>query len=253
MKRFVTVMIYVVLVAILLLASTRESSVTITTPERDAARLEAMVSTIRSEADLRDVEHLARQYELAYEHSINGATARHFKSLVEPILIEAGERRDAIRAEEDHLNTTRATFNNALCDLDRAWSMELGDAAATRSLIAANKSAIAEHEFNIEAMSTRKEELALAIVEAGYPEDMLTELGNIEVQIEAVRTQIAAIEHENEIIELAYRLQRSEELQPENVELQSENVELQPESEELNSGVNVIIEPIEENIYEEAF
>ena len=86
----------------------------------------------------------------------------------------------------------------------------------------------------------------MAIVEAGYPEDMLTELGNIEVQIEAVRTQIAAIEHENEIIELAYRLQRGEELQP-------ENVELQPESEELNSGVNVIIEPIEENIYEEAF
>ena len=153
MKRFVTVMIYVVLVAILLLASTRESRVTITTPERDAARLEAMVSTIRSEADLRDVEHLARQYELAYEHSINGATARYFKSLVEPILIEAGERRDAIRAEEDYLNTTRATFNNALCDLDRAWSMELGDAAATRSLIAANKMDAPEAAENLRRLS----------------------------------------------------------------------------------------------------
>ena len=55
-RKVLTILAYTILVVVVLLASTCEGSVDITTPERDAQRLEMMARTVRTEAELRDVD-----------------------------------------------------------------------------------------------------------------------------------------------------------------------------------------------------
>lgn len=215
MKKFVTILAYTLLVGAVLFATTCESHVTITTPERDAKLIEAKAATIRSEADLRDVEQLARQYEIAYRHSINGATALYFKRLVEPVLIDAGERRDAIRREEESLESAQQSFRRALEDRERAWSMECGTLAEAKALIATNRAKIETLTAEKQAFVERKEVLAMEIIEQGYPESMLTELSKIEEQIILTERTIEDIAHENEIIALSRRLQFGEDVNTE--------------------------------------
>lgn len=241
-NRLAAISAYTLLVIVVLLLSTRESGVTITSPEKDAARIEAMAATVRSEADLRDIELLATKYEIAYQHSLGGAAALRFKALVEPTLIAAGERRDEIRAEEDYLAQAEDAFDSSLNDLDKAWSMSLGSIEEINAEIEANNKQIAGIEADIEVKNNRKESLALEIVEAGYPEDMLTELGNIENSIVELEASVADINHQNDIIRLAYRLQKGEELPeshtPANVE------------ESVEEGITVSIEPLVEVFYD---
>ncbi len=248
MKRFLTISAYIVLVAIVLFASTCESHVTITTPEKDATILKKMASTIRSEADLRDVENLARKYEIAYRNSINVATALEYKRLVEPILVEAGDRRDAIREEEEAKATMLAKFEQNLEDRERAWSMKIGSKSEAQAMLADNNKKIESLKSDIEAMAQRKEDLATEIVEQGYPEALLTELGKLEDEIASIELSIADIEHENSIIILSRKLQYGEDIEAEVVmESASESVKA------AEPNVNIIIEPIEERIYEESF
>ena len=215
MKKFLTILAYTLLVGVVLFATTCESHVTISTPERDAALIESKAATIRSEADLRDVENLARQYEIAYRHSINGATALYFKRLVEPVLIEAGERRDAIRYEEEALEASKLQFKQALEDRERAWSMQSGTLEEAKALIADNYAKIVALEAEKEALIERKEELAMEIIEQGYPESLLAELGKVEESIILTQRNIESIAHENEIIVLSRRLQYGEDVNSE--------------------------------------
>ena len=215
MKKFLTILAYTLLVGVVLFATTCESHVTISTPERDAALIESKAATIRSEADLRDVENLARQYEIAYRHSINGATALYFKRLVEPVLIEAGERRDAIRYEEEALEASKLQFKQALEDRERAWSMQSGTLEEAKALIADNCAKIVALETEKEALIERKEELAMEIIEQGYPESLLAELGKVEESIILTQRNIESIAHENEIIILSRRLQYGEDVNAE--------------------------------------
>ena len=215
MKKFLTILAYTLLVGVVLFATTCESHVTISTPERDAALIESKAATIRSEADLRDVENLARQYEIAYRHSINGATALYFKRLVEPVLIEAGERRDAIRYEEEALEASKLQFKQALEDRERAWSMQSGTLEEAKALIADNCAKIVALETEKEALIERKEELAMEIIEQGYPESLLAELGKVEESIILTQRNIESIAHENEIIVLSRRLQYGEDVNAE--------------------------------------
>ena len=85
---------------LLVLSYLHNPSPDITTPEQDAQMLRLKAETIRTEADLRELEKLAYEYEMAYKHSYNGAKAMYFKSLYEPILIEAGDKRERIRELE---------------------------------------------------------------------------------------------------------------------------------------------------------
>lgn len=245
MKKFLTILAYTVLVGVVLFATTCESHVTISTPERDAALIESKAALIRSEADLRDVENLARQYEIAYRHSINGATALYFKRLVEPILIEAGERRDAIRLEEESMEAAQRSFKQALEDRERAWSLQTGSMTEAKALIASNCAKIATLEKEKMSFVERKEELAMEIIEQGYPEALLTELSKIEEQIILIEQNITAISHENEIIVLSRRLQYGEEISAE-VEVE----ECCDCCEASEPNVTITVEPLTEVYYD---
>ena len=204
--------IYTLFVVGLLLGTRCESRVHLTTPEKDAQHLAHLAETVHTEADLREVERLASQYEIAYRKSYSGAKALYFKSLYEPILDEAGERRAAFRAEEDYLSEQQTTLNTTISDLNAAWTVALGDEAEELKKLAENKILIEDMRAELELLVVAKEEYAEKIIEEGYPQEMLNEIGKMEEEIMSKEAEIAEMEHKNEIIILANKLQLGREL-----------------------------------------
>lgn len=205
--------INILALAVVAIATTSCGSHTgVTTPMRDAQHIAYLAETVTSEAELRQVEKLAAEMEHTYRTSFNGAKAREFKRLVEPILNEAGDRRDMYREAEEWLKGQQRLLRSTLDDLERAWSMALGTAEEEWAKIEAKLAeslALADEASEIEA---RKEQLAMDIVEAGYPEAMLNELGELEKAIEAKAEQIEAVAKEANIIIMAWQLQHGEDI-----------------------------------------
>lgn len=204
--------IYTLFVVGLLLGTRCESRVHLTTPEKDAQHLAHLAETVHTEADLREVERLASQYEIAYRKSYSGAKALYFKSLYEPILDEAGERRAAFRAEEDYLSEQQTTLNTTISDLNAAWTVALGDEAEELKKLAENNTLIEDMRAELETLVVAKEEYAEKIIEEGYPQEMLNEIGKMEEEIMSKEAEIAKMEHKTEIIILANKLQLGRDL-----------------------------------------
>lgn len=191
-----------------------EPSVEITNPEQDAQKISLKAQVIRTEADLRELEKLAYEYEMAYRENYNGATAMYFKSLCEPILVKAGDRRDKIRAKEDELRAAQNEFNKRLNDLDAAWCMELGSDEEVLEMIAQNEAAIATLNETIVELVKRKEDLAVEAWSGSggsLDERCLKEIGVVEDKIVKCKAEIEQHNVSIEQIKLACRLQRGAE------------------------------------------
>lgn len=191
-----------------------EPKLHLTTPEQDAQKLSQKAEVIRTETDLRELEKLAYEYELAYRHSYNGAKAMHFKSLYEPILVKAGDRRDAIRAEEDRLAVAQKEFYQRLDDIDVAWRMTLGSDEDVLRKIQENEASIVSCEQEIETLQARKVQLAEDAwngPSGTLDQKCLDEIGVVDEQIAKLQDSIAEHNHTIEQIKLAYRLQRGAE------------------------------------------
>ena len=191
-----------------------EPKLHLTTPEKDAHKIGEMAEVIRTESDLRELEKLAYEYELAYRHTYNGAKAMHFKSLVEPHIIAAGDRREAIRAEEDRLAEAQCMFAKRLNDIDAAWRMDLGSDEELGQIIREHEEGICAIEATIAELLARKQQLATDAwsgPSGTLDQKCLDEIGVVEEQITACKADIEkhnlAIEH----IRLAYRLQKGAE------------------------------------------
>lgn len=191
-----------------------EPKLHLTTPEQDAQKLSQKAEVIRTETDLRELEKLAYEYELAYRHSYNGAKAMHFKSLYEPILVKAGDRRDAIRAEEDRLAAAQKEFYQRLDDIDVAWRMTLGSDEDVLRKIQENEASVVLCEQEIETLQARKVQLAEDAwngPSGTLDQKCLDEIGVVDAQIAKLQDSIAEHNHTIEQIKLAYRLQRGAE------------------------------------------
>ena len=191
-----------------------EPKLHLTTPEQDAQKLSQKAEVIRTETDLRELEKLAYEYELAYRHSYNGAKAMHFKSLYEPILVKAGDRRDAIRAEEDRLAAAQKEFYQRLDDIDVAWRMTLGSDEDVLRKIQENEASVVSCEQEIETLQARKVQLAEDAwngPSGTLDQECLDEIGVVDEQIAKLQDSIAEHNHTIEQIKLAYRLQRGAE------------------------------------------
>lgn len=191
-----------------------EPKLHLTTPEQDAQKLSQKAEVIRTETDLRELEKLAYEYELAYRHSYNGAKAMRFKSLYEPILVKAGDRRDAIRAEEDRLAAAQKEFYQRLDDIDVAWRMTLGSDEDVLRKIQENEASVVSCEQEIETLQARKVQLAEDAwngPSGTLDQKCLDEIGVVDEQIAKLQDSIAEHNHTIEQIKLAYRLQRGAE------------------------------------------
>ena len=208
-------------VGLLTLSNIYTPSIDITTPEQDALMLELKAQTVHSELDLRNLEKLACEYEIAYRHSYGGAKAMYFKSLAEPIIIAAGDRREAVRAEEDILAEAQNRFNSTLNDIDEAWCYKLGTVEESLAIIAENDAKIAEVEADIQNLELRKQQLgeqAWSGPGGKLDENCLKEIGNVENEIKSRSKDIEKFEHNIRVVELAYRLQRGETIERQEVE-----------------------------------
>ena len=191
-----------------------EPSVEITTPEQDAQMISNKAQVIRTEADLRELEKLAYEYEMAYRENYNGATAMYFKSLCEPIMVKAGDRRDMIRAKEDELRAAQKEFNKRLNDLDAAWRMKLGSDEEVLEIIANNEATIAKLNETIEKLVEYTGELAVKAWSGSggsLDERCLKEIGVVEAEIVKCKAEIEQCNVFIEQIKLACRLQRGAE------------------------------------------
>lgn len=191
-----------------------EPKLHLTTPEQDAQKLSQKAEVIRTETDLRELEKLAYEYELAYRHSYNGAKAMRFKSLYEPILVKAGDRRDAIRAEEDRLAAAQKEFYQRLDDIDVAWRMTLGSDEDVLRKIQESEASVVSCEQEIETLQARKVQLAEDAwngPSGTLDQKCLDEIGVVDEQIAKLQDSIAEHNHTIEQIKLAYRLQRGAE------------------------------------------
>lgn len=206
-KRVALATFYTLFVVMLLMGTRCESRVHLTTPERDAKHIAELAESVHSEAELRAVEKLATEYEIAYRKSYGGAKALYFKSLYEPVMDEAGERRAIYRAEEERIAELESQFEASLGDLDLAWKMPLGSHEEELAKIAANDATIAKYDAELQSLVAKKEQLAMDIIDAGFPQDMLDQIGVVEKDIKALEDKIAEVAHTNEIIILANRLQ----------------------------------------------
>lgn len=206
-KRVALATFYTLFVVMLLMGTRCESRVHLTTPERDAKHIAELAETVHSEAELRAVEKLATEYEIAYRKSYGGAKALYFKSLYEPVMDEAGERRAIYRAEEERVAELESQFESSLGDLDLAWKMPLGSLDEELAKIAANDATIAKYDAELQSLVAKKEQLAMDIIDAGFPQDMLDQIGVVEKDIKALEDKITEVAHTNEIIILANRLQ----------------------------------------------
>lgn len=223
-KRVALATFYTLFVVMLLMGTRCESRVHLTTPERDAKHIAELAETVHSEAELRAVEKLATEYEIAYRKSYGGAKALYFKSLYEPVMDEAGERRAIYRAEEERVAELESQFEASLGDLDLAWKMPLGSHEEELTKIAANDATIAKYDAELQSLVAKKEQLAMDIIDAGYPQDMLDQIGVVEKDIKALEDKIAEVEHTNEIIILANRLQLQRTLDIDTEEVVEEDI-----------------------------
>ena len=223
-KRVALATFYTLFVVMLLMGTRCESRVHLTTPERDAKHIAELAETVHSEAELRAVEKLATEYEIAYRKSYGGAKALYFKSLYEPVMDEAGERRAIYRAEEERVAELEAQFEASLSDLDLAWKMPLGSLEEELAKIAANDATIAKYDAELQSLVAKKKQLAMDIIDAGYPQDMLDQIGVVEKEIMATEGKIAEVEHTNEIIILANHLQLQRTLDIDTEEVVEEDI-----------------------------
>lgn len=223
-KRVALATFYTLFVVMLLMGTRCESRVHLTTPERDAKHIAELAETVHSEAELRAVEKLATEYEIAYRKSYGGAKALYFKSLYEPVMDEAGERRAIYRAEEERVAELEAQFEASLGDLDLAWKMPLGSHEEELAKIAANNATIAKYDAELQSLVAKKEKLAMDIIDAGFPQDMLDQIGVVEKDIKALEDKITEAEHTNEIIILANRLQLQRTLDIDTEEVVEEDI-----------------------------
>ena len=223
-KRVALATFYTLFVVMLLMGTRCESRVHLTTPERDAKHIAELAESVHSEAELRAVEKLATEYEIAYRKSYGGAKALYFKSLYEPVMDEAGERRAIYRAEEERVAELESQFEASLGDLDLAWKMPLGSHEEELAKIAANDATIAKYDAELQSLVAKKEQLAMDIIDAGYPQDMLDQIGVVEKEIMATEGKIAEVAHTNEIIILANRLQLQRTLDIDTEEVVEEDI-----------------------------
>lgn len=205
-RKILTIVAYAALVAVVLLLSQCEQSVTLTTVKRDAQYINELALRVESEEELKHVEKLARQYEIGYQRMYNGAKALEFKRLTNEALRNAGEVCNQIHAENERIAAMRNTFHSSLQDLEAAWGHDTSSLENDIAAIEQNNEQIGKIEADIESVKRESEKLYDLIIEKNYPEDLLNEHSELNNKIVEMEAEIGKIEHQNHIIRLAYKL-----------------------------------------------
>ena len=205
-RKIFAILGYTALVAVVLLLSQCESRVTLTTPKKDAQRIITMAQGIESEEELKSIEKLARKYEIAYERMYNGAASLEFKRLTNDALREASQICDDIHAKNDQLKALQSAFSGSLDMLDAAWSHEALSAEQYDEAIKKNELRVKKINAKIKQAEAEIQAYSDKLIEAGYPADMLEELGKMKEEVTKYESMIKVVENESRVLTLNYKL-----------------------------------------------
>ena len=205
-RKIFAILGYTALVAVVLLLSQCESRVTLTTPKKDAQRIIAMAQGVESEEELKSIEKLARKYEIAYEHMYNGAASLEFKRLTNDALREASQICDDIHAKNDAIQALKSEFTGTLDMLDVAWSHEALTAEEYEEAIKKNELRVKKINAKIKQAEAEIQAYSDKLIEAGYPADMLEELGKMKEEVTKYESMIKVVENESRVLTLTYKL-----------------------------------------------
>lgn len=205
-RKIFAILGYTALVAVVLLLSQCESRVTLTTPKKDAQRIIAMAQGVESEEELKSIEKLARKYEIAYEHMYNGAASLEFKRLTNDALREASQICDDIHAKNDAIQALKSEFTGTLDMLDAAWSHEALTAEEYEEAIKKNELRVKKINAKIKQAEAEIQAYSDKLIEAGYPADMLEELGKMKEEVTKYESMIKVVENESRVLTLTYKL-----------------------------------------------
>lgn len=194
------------------------SEVKITKPSVDAQIIIERGRNVETEAELRDLERLANQYELAYRQSINGAAAERFKALTADVLNDAALNMQEYQQQQQADRALRQSIDDKLAVLDQAWSLELTTQEQDRRKLEEVARKADELNGELARLSAEYIRVTEALDAVGYDDDdadeKLERYGNELDTIELRRAEVAATLDETmnrvAIYRLAYKLQRGE-------------------------------------------
>ena len=201
--------------ASLLLASCG-SGVRITKPLADAQKIIDRAHLVETESELRELERLASDYELAYRRSIDGASAERFKALTADALDAAALAVERNREQAEHDAALGAELDAALDAIDRAWRLELTTPDQDGRIVGELAGRVAAIDAGIGEL---REQYALIDEKLEsvdyYDDDADAQLERYAAEQERIENRVAELSREREAVEdeiilytLAYRLQR---------------------------------------------
>lgn len=195
------------------------SEVKITKPSIDAQIIIERGRNVETEAELRDLERLANEYELAYRQRINGAAAERFKALTGDVLTDAAYNMQEYQSRQEVDMRLRESIDAKLSVLDRAWCLALTTPEEDRRKLEHEEHAIDELEVELAMIASEREDIVAALDEVGYDDpdadEKLELYGN---RLDAIDVRSAELIEQRDdmasnvaLYRLAYKLQRGEE------------------------------------------
>ncbi len=212
-RRFMVVLSYTMVVAVILLLAQCEGPTKITNPYKDAQRVKEAAEGVYNEPTMRYVDAMFNEIYIAYQKHIDGATAIQFYKLAEPIVEEAGARLDAIKKQQDELAAMEQTLDTMLSNLEKTWNVSTDTADADRTLIEENRKRVDELKAEYESVKALSEEAGAMIWEYWSDQDgeefkrYTKQQQESEARMVEIEKEIADIELQNTILELAYAKQ----------------------------------------------
>lgn len=209
-------LLYVVAAAVLAVSCGR--GVKITKPLADAQRIIDRARLVETESELRELERLAGNYEMAYRRSIDGASAERFKALTADALDDAvaAVERNRERAERDA--ALGAALDATLDAVDRAWRLELTTPDEDSRIVEKLAGRVASIDAGIAELREQNALIDEKLESVDYYDDDADALLECYVaEQERIESRVAELSHERETVEaeirlyaLAYRLQRGQ-------------------------------------------
>lgn len=198
------------------------SEVKITKPSIDAQIIIDRSRTVETEAELRELERLANEYELAYRRHINGAAAERFKELTADVLADAANVMQRYQQQQQTDQELRAEIDDKLAFLDRAWRLELTTPEQDSRKLEQIAAEAAEAESQLAALAAERTRITEALDAVGYDDDDADELleryGNqmdeVDRRYAEVTADLEEIMTRVSLYRLAYKLQRGEVFSP---------------------------------------
>ena len=197
---------YLILVFFLCYAPSMCSHTKITTPSQDAYMLYEMAQGVESEAELRQLEILCNEMEIAYRNSYDGAMAIKFRLMTQPVIDEAAARREAFRAMEDAEVKAEVAFNTLLSDLDAAWQIEITSEEEAYKEYDILAQACVDTHMAMRAKLIELNVASIVTIQNNYKQEYLDREKAIQKEIKALEDKLAECNANANHFNLAYSL-----------------------------------------------